>query len=322
MNELSVDPLLAVVTDALHGLDPLHIGSESRDGLVVFVEDRQAGVKLRDKQQVLPGVDVGRQAVTGLRFEMLSVERQELQRVVSPVADDQLRISFVPVVDPDSVRSREPALAFAGAAEVALPVSVFVEPVYVVRAVAVDQKEVSIRQEGKVRRQEAVSPPQLFRIRVLAIGVDSGIHRSELLPDGLALERQLGEGLHLLISTDVKKLLAAFFANLDAVPAALELAAESTDEPAFGVENENRRMVFLICSAFVDDINIARLIDGNVVSRLPRILIRELSPVVRDCEFVPALADDQLCFRFAGSDNSGSNRCGDSGCSAGKKLAT
>ena len=62
MDEFAVDPLLAVVPNALYGFDPLDVGPKPCDGFVVFVEDRQSGVKFRNKKQVLPGVDVGRPA--------------------------------------------------------------------------------------------------------------------------------------------------------------------------------------------------------------------------------------------------------------------
>jgi hypothetical protein len=78
------------------------------------------------------------------------------------------------------------------------------------------------------------------------------------------------------------------------LPATLELVAKRADKLALGVEDENGRVILQIRAPLVDDVEQTLAIHGDVVRGLPRILVRELRPVVQHFVTVLALADDEL----------------------------
>ena len=78
----------------------------------------------------------------------------------------------------------------------------------------------------------------------------------------------------------------------------LELAAKGTDERPGGVEDEDGRMVLLLLPPLVNDVQIPRAIDGDIVGRLPGVAVGELREVMLDAEGVLPGADDRLLPRL------------------------
>ena len=74
----------------------------------------------------------------------------------------------------------------------------------------------------------------------------------------------------------------------------LELVAEGPDELAIWIEYENRRVILQVGSTLMDDVNVARFVDGDVVRGLPSVLFGKFCPVVMNLEAVLSLPDDQL----------------------------
>ena len=142
-------------------------------------------------------------------------------------------------------------------------------------------------------------------LRVFFARINARFHRRVFLPDGFALQVELGERLEVLIGADVEELLPAFVANLDAVPAPLELLAERADVFAVGIEHEDRRMVLQVGLPFVNHVHAARLVDGHVVRRLPGEPVGQLRPVVLHLVSVLAFADDQRPIGFLGREYGG-----------------
>jgi hypothetical protein len=88
------------------------------------------------------------------------------------------------------------------------------------------------------------------------------------------------------------------------VAAALELAAEGADELAVGVEDEDRRMIGLVGAAFVDDVHEPVAADGDVVGRLPGVIVRELGPLMVGLVLMAAGANQgALGVGFRGGDD-------------------
>ena len=75
--------------------------------------------------------------------------------------------------------------------------------------------------------------------------------------------------------------------------ASLELFAEGTDEFAIGIEDENGRVIGLVATAFVNDVKVARLVHGGVVSGLPSVLVGKFGPVMMNFVAVFAFPDDE-----------------------------
>jgi hypothetical protein len=78
-------------------------------------------------------------------------------------------------------------------------------------------------------RRSIQMPCGVFRLRVLARRVHARIHRRPPLPDDLASERQLGERLVTLVDADIQELFTILLADLDAMPATLELTSKRAD---------------------------------------------------------------------------------------------
>ncbi len=85
--------------------------------------------------------------------------------------------------------------------------------------------------------------------------------------------------------------------------ATLELLAEGTDELAFGIEHEYRRMIGQRSFALVDHIQVVVGIDGDVVSGLPRILVGQFREQVLAAKLEFTIANHILSRRsFTGDD--------------------
>ena len=194
----------------------------------------------------------------------------------------------------------EGAFAVPCPAETGEPFAVFVVAVNVERAVPIDEQEPAVFKEGEVRRHEAVAAPDLGGFGVFLGRVLARFHRREFLPDRLAFQSQLGERLFHLVGADVQELFAAFFADLDAVAAALELLSERADELAGLVEDEDRGMVDEVFPAFMDDVEQAGTVDGDVVGDLPTVFGRELREVVLDFVLIRPFAHDQRLVGLGG----------------------
>ena len=180
-------------------------------------------------------------------------------------------------------------------------------------AVAIGEEEAAVIEEGDVRRQETLARPGCGRRDILTGRVAARLHRGLAVPHRLAVEGQLGERLHLLIAADIEELPLPLFPNLDAVAPSLELAAEGADERPGGVEDEDGRMVLLLLPPLVNDVQIPRAIDGDIVGRLPGVAVGELREVMLDAEGVLPGADDRLLPRLA---DAGQGRGGRGGGSA------
>jgi hypothetical protein len=78
-----------------------------------------------------------------------------------------------------------------------------------------------------------------------------------------------------------------------------------------GIKHEDRRMILLARVTFVDHIQIARLVEGDVVRGLPGVFVWQLRPVVQHLVLVRAAADDErpiglLCSKHSGQCQRGS----------------
>src|SRR5207253_9661566 len=122
--------------------------------------------------------------------------------------------------------------------------------------------------------------PSFGQFCIVAGRIQASYNWRIVLPNALALERELGEILYLLISSDAEILLRALRANLQPVASVLKLPAEGADEPAFFVENENGWVIREILASLMDDVEQPGGIYSDVVSRLPRILVRQLRPIM------------------------------------------
>ena len=90
-------------------LNPLGIGAEVGDHLVVLVEQRGAGDKLGHDHHVAVDVDIRRPEETVERSAMLAVEREPLEAVELAIGDDDERF-LAAAIDPDAVREFERAV--------------------------------------------------------------------------------------------------------------------------------------------------------------------------------------------------------------------
>src|SRR5262249_34415797 len=160
------------------------------------------------------------------------------------------------------------------------PLGVLVVLVDIVRAVAIADVEAAVGREGDVRGPVA-----------LAVLVDARFLREAHLPHGLALERRLDDravGRHM---AEIKDPLPAPLADVDAVPAEMELLAEGADVLPLRVEHDDRVHDVLALS-LVGDVDEAGRIDGNAVRGLPADRGGKLAPVMKTFVTVRVLADD------------------------------
>src|SRR5258706_15213513 len=149
-----------------------------------------------------------------------------------------------------------------------------------VGAVAIREKKTAVRQKGVVGRHEGVAAPAFRWFGVLVFWINAGIHRRPLFPNLLSLESELGEILQLLVTGDVKELFVAFGADFQTMTAALELITESADEFPVLVENKNGGVILEVLAPFMDDVEEAFAVDGDVVRDLPGVFGRKLRPVM------------------------------------------
>src|SRR5262249_58089059 len=123
------------------------------------------------------------------------------------------------------------------------------------RAVAVGKEESAVMEKGEGGGHETVLAPGAGGLGVFFRGVDAGLDGCVLLPGCSPFEVHLGERLEVLVGADVEIFLAPFFADLDAVPAPLELLSERPDVLAGRIEDEDRRMLLLVGLPLVNNIN-------------------------------------------------------------------
>ena len=91
--------------------------------------------------------------------------------------------------------------------------------------------------------------------------------------------------------------------------AALKLVAECPYEFSFRVKDKNRRVIFLVLTSFMNYVKIIVFVDSDIVGSLPRVLFRELCPVVINSIGIFTITKDYLFgMRFAGGENGGSKR--------------
>ena len=183
-------------------------------------------------------------------------------------------------------------------------------------AVAIGEQEAAVVEEGEVGGHECVAAPAFHAHFVLVLFVNATVHRRVLFPNRLAFERELGEGLHLLVRAHIKKLLLALRAHLDAVAAALKLFAKGANEFAVRIKNKNGRMLFQVLPPLVDDVHAPFGIHGHVVGRLPTVLIGQLRPVMLHLVLIIPLANNELLGVLVGQQqlrccNGGNRGCGE-----------
>ena len=77
-----------------------------------------------------------------------------------------------------------------------------------------------------------------------------------------------------------------------AVTTALILVTKGSNVLPVGIENKDRRMVFLLLVAFVNYIQIASLVQRDIVGCLPSKLARQLSKIMMDFVLVGTCAND------------------------------
>ena len=213
---------------------------------------------------------------------------------MAAVAYDDALFASGAAVDPDAVRRVKRPLTTPGTAELADPVTGFVVAMNAPRAVAVGKQEAAVVEERKVGRHEGIASPTFDAFGVFVLAVHATVHRRVFFPNDLALERELGEGFHVLVSAHIKELFLALCAHLDAVATALKLTAKGANEFALLVENKNGRMIFQVLAAFVNDVQQTLRINGDVVRGLPRVFVRQLREVVLHLVPMLAFANDDL----------------------------
>src|SRR4051812_21152222 len=91
--------------------------------------------------------------------------------------------------------------------------------------------------------------------------------------------------------------------HFEAVTATLELVAERADKLSVRIENENGRVVLLVFVALVDHVQVACFVEGHVVCRLPRVLLRQLWPVVQRFVLVLTAAENDGGIGLLGGKN-------------------
>ena len=126
---------------------------------------------------------------------------------------------------------------------------------------------------------------------ILALSVDSAVHRSIFFPNRYPLEGELGESCALV--ANIEEFLVSFSPYFQPMSASLELFAEGTDEFAIGIEDENGWVIGLVATAFVNGVKVARLVHGDVVSGLPSVLVGKFGPVMMNFVAVFAFPDDE-----------------------------
>ncbi len=326
MDELAVFPLVWHGAEVLDFFEPFDCPAEFRNRLVLVVKESHAGLQFGHDHEPLPGVDVCGQPEAGNRVAVGAVEGERLQRVVRPVADHDRGLAVRAVgrgaaIDPDAVRRVERALAVAGSAERTQPLRISVVAVDFERAVAVGQQKTAVVEKGEVRGQEALPVPGGRGGDVFARCVGARLHRSLAKPDDFPLRRHLCERLHALVAAHIEKLLVALLADLDAVAAPLKLTAERADEFSCRIEHEDRRVVFLGFVAFVNHIQIARRIDGDVVRGLPGEPVGQLWEMVLHPERMGSLANDDVGADAAAAREGGRGRGRHGPCRQGGERA-
>ena len=297
VDEFAIDPALGFGAELIvvggDVLTPLVIVAEV-DDFVILVHEGDAGGEIGDEHEVAVDVDVGGEDEgLGESAEVFAIEIEPLQSTVGPVGDAEGGGFAAPVVNPEAMGEIELAVQCSGFSDGGEVVAGGVVAVDAVGAVTIGDVETSVSGvEGDVGGHEAIATPFGFVGGVLAFFVFPGGHGGALIPDDVAPEGELGDGLHLLVAGDVEELLIAFLVDFEPVAAALELAAEGTDKASLGIEDEDGGMALLRGLAFVHDVEVLRGIDGDVVGDLPGEVVGEEGPVVNDFVLVLTFAED------------------------------
>ena len=297
MNELSIEPALwfgaELVVVGGNVASPFVVIAEV-DDFVILIHEGDPGGEIGDEHEVALDVDVGwKDEGVVESFEVFAIEVEPLEASVGAVGHAESGGFTAPAIDSEAVGKVELALHFTGLADGGEVVAGGIVAVDAVSAIAVgDVKAAIAGMEGDVGGQEFLTAPISFGGDVLALVVAAGGHGSALIPDDFSVKGELGDGFHLLIAGDVKELLVALLVDFDTVPAALELAAEGANKTAFGIEDEDGRMIFPGRVAFVHDVEVLLGIDRDVMGNLPGKLVREDGPVVNHFVLMISFAEN------------------------------
>ena len=101
--------ILKPPVSSLFLLNPLGIGAQVGDHLVVFIQQRHAGHQLGHHHHIAMDVDIRRPQKTIERVPMLSLQSEPLQPIEFTVGHHNQRF-LTPVVDPDAMRQFERAI--------------------------------------------------------------------------------------------------------------------------------------------------------------------------------------------------------------------
>lgn len=284
------------------------------DDLVILVEQGEPGREIGNEHEVLVDVDVGgKNERFGESFEVLAVQVEPLKPAVCAVGHTEGRGFRIPAVDPESVREVEFSVAFSGLADGGEISSGGIIPVNAVGTVTIREINTPVRgMEGGIGGHEFVPAPITFGGGILAFGIAPRGHGGALIPNDVSLEGEFGKGLHVLISGDVEEFLFSLGPDFDAVPAALELAAEGADELAGWVEDEDAGVILDVGIPLVHDVEVLSGIHGDIVGGLPVELVGKLGEVVIDFVFVFAFADNYRTAGFLGGNDVGEREGGSS----------
>ena len=181
-------------------LDPLRVGPQVSDHLVVFIQQSRAGHQLGDHHHVAMDIHIRRPTKTVERLAMFAREREPLQAVKLPIGNDHQRL-LASAIDPNAMRQLECAVALlgvgAGRAKRADPIRISVVAMHAIRPVAVDQKEPAVGQKRDVGRYESIPTPRIVVLRsrklVLTVGVDPALHGGTLPPNLLPIVSSLAK---------------------------------------------------------------------------------------------------------------------------------
>lgn len=310
MDEFSIDPTLGFGAElVVLGRDMLSpfLAVAEMDNVVIFVEESESGREIRDEHKIAKDVDVGRKDERIIhRFEMFAIEVEPLQAAVASVGHAEGGFFSAAIVDPESVREIEFTVLLSGLANGRKVAALGIITVNAVGAVSIGEIKASVgRVECDVGGHETLASPYLGSGKVFSFFVATRSHGRALIPDRFSGQGELGEGFHLLVSGDVEEFLVSFGMDFDAVSAALELASERANEAAFGIEDKDTRVIFLIREAFVHYVKVLIFVDGDIVRGLPGEPVREQGPVVDDFVLMLSFAQNDGPVGLLRSENVG-----------------
>ena len=73
--ELAIQPLLLIISYTTSASNAFYIITQLSNDLIIFSNESNAGMQFRHQKQIFEGIQVSWQTITGLRFQVLTVQR-------------------------------------------------------------------------------------------------------------------------------------------------------------------------------------------------------------------------------------------------------